>query len=338
MTKAMGTSANLSVARRLELASYLKARRASLQPHDVGLDPRPRRRNTPGLRREEVALLSGVGVTWYTWLEQGRPIATSEPVIDALARTLLLDREAHGHLRRLAGLPLPDLGQLPDGAGLDLTRLLDTVLPAPACLLGPRFDFLAWNETFSHIWQPETLPEGRCNVMWLAFAEPGRRGNWVNWEQRSRVLLAEFRAAAGQHAGDARFAELISALSDASEEFRSWWSTYEVRESFTGPLKVRVPGTGTIAFDVVELRVGTDSTLTLSVHVPTRPTDSRKVATMAGKGSRSTASQESRGGPSRTLIRRPRSAVGESSQGHPANGATELAGPPSASSGSPGNG
>ena len=85
----------------------------------------------------------------------------------------------------------------------------------------------------------------------------------------------------GQHAGDARFAELISALHDASEEFRSWWSTYEVRESFTGPLKVRVPGTGTIAFDVVELRVETDVTLTLSVHMPTRPTDSRKLATMA---------------------------------------------------------
>ncbi len=114
MAKVMGTSGELSAARRLELASYLKARRASLQPHDVGLDPPPRRRNTPGLRREEVALLSGVGVTWYTWLEQGRPVATSEPVIDALARTLLLDRESHGHLRRLAGLPLPDLDRLPE--------------------------------------------------------------------------------------------------------------------------------------------------------------------------------------------------------------------------------
>ena len=222
----MGTPANLSAARRLELASYLKARRASLQPHDVGLDPPPRRRNTPGLRREEIALLSGVGVTWYTWLEQGRPIATSEPVIDALARTLRLDREAHRHLRRLAGLPLPDLDQIPEGASPDVTRVLDTVLPAPACLLGPRFDFVAWNETFSHIWQPETLPEGRCNVMWLAFAEPGRRRTWVNWERRSRVLLAAFRAAAGEHAGDSRFAELVSALSDASDEFRSWWSTY----------------------------------------------------------------------------------------------------------------
>ncbi|MDA8285446.1 MAG: helix-turn-helix transcriptional regulator [Actinomycetota bacterium] len=277
----MGTSANLSDARRLELASYLKARRASLQPHDVGLDPPRRRRNTPGLRREEVALLSGVGVTWYTWLEQGRPIATSEPVIDALARTLRLGREAHGHLRFLAGLPLPDLDPLPEGASPDLTRLLDTVLPAPACVLGPRFDFVAWNETFSHIWQPEALPEGRRNVMWLAFAEPGRRRSWVNWEQRSRILLAEFRAAAGQHAGDVGFAELITALGDASDEFRSWWSTYEVRQSFSGPLKVRMPGTGTIDFDVIELRVGTDSTLTLSVHVPTHPTDCRKLATMA---------------------------------------------------------
>ena len=281
MAKVMGTSGELSAARRLELASYLKARRASLQPHDVGLDPPPRRRNTPGLRREEVAVLSGVGVTWYTWLEQGRPVATSEPVIDALARTLLLDRESHGHLRGLAGLPLPDLDGLPEGASPDLTRLLDALLPAPACLLGSRFEFLAWNETFSHIWQPETLPEDRRNVMWLAFAEPGRRQTWGNWEQRSRILLAKFRATAGQHAGDPCFAELTSALHDASHEFRSWWSTYEVRQSIAGPLKVRVPGTGTIAFDVIELRVETDVNLTVSVHMPTRPTDSQKLARMA---------------------------------------------------------
>ena len=117
--------------------------------------------------------------------------------------------------------------------------------------------------------------------MWLAFAEPSRRRTWGNWEQRGRILLAKFRATAGQHAGDARFAELISALGDASHEFRSWWSTYEVRQSIAGPLKVRVPGTGTIAFDVIELRVDTDLTLTLSVHMPTRPTDCRKLATMA---------------------------------------------------------
>ena len=281
MTKAVGTSTNTNAARRLELASFLKARRASLQPRDVGLDLPPRRRNTPGLRREEIALLSGVGVTWYTWLEQGRPIATSDAVIDALARTLRLDREAHRHLRRLAGLPLPDVDQIPEGASPDMTRLLDTVLPAPACLLGPRFDFVAWNETFSRIWQPETLPEGRRNVMWLVFAEPGRRRTWVNWEQRSRVLLAAFRAAAGRHAGDACFAELIGALHDASDEFGSWWATYEVRQSIAGPLKARVRGTGSIAFDVIELRVGIDPTLTLSVHAPTRPTDSRKLATLA---------------------------------------------------------
>ncbi len=169
----------------------------------------------------------------------------------------------------------------PERASPDLTRLLDTLLPAPACLLGPRFEFLAWNETFSHIWQPETLPEGRRNVMWLAFAEPGRRQTWGNWEQRGRILLAKFRATAGQHAGDACFAELISALHDASHEFRSWWSTYEVRESFAGPLKVRVPGTGTIAFDVIELGVRTDSTLTLSVHAPARGGDGMKLTTMA---------------------------------------------------------
>ncbi len=116
--------------------------------------------------------------------------------------------------------------------------------------------------------------------MWLVFAEPERRRTWANWEERSRILLAEFRAAAGQHAGDARFAELIDALNDQSSEFRALWASYEVRQSITGPLKVRLPGVGTVTFDVVDLRVCSYPALTLSVHVPARPVDRRKLATM----------------------------------------------------------
>lgn len=278
MTTHMGKNAATDSPRRVELASYLKARRASLQPYDVGLNPPPGRRNTPGLRREEVAHLSGVGLTWYTWLEQARPITTTAPVIDALARTFRLDREAHGHLRCLAGLPMPEPDHMPDGAGRDLARLLDTLMPAPACIFGPSFDYVAWNQSFATIWHPETLPVGRRNVLWMIFAEPDRRRICVNWEQRARILLAEFRAAAGRHAGDPRFAELIDALNATNSEFASWWSSYEVRQSITGDLTVRDAEFGTIAFHVVELRVCGHPSLTCSVHVPARPSDERKVA------------------------------------------------------------
>jgi hypothetical protein len=267
--------------RHAELAVFLRARRADLQPEDVGLCPSPGRRNTPGLRREEVAQISGVGVTWYTWLEQGRAITTSVHVIDALAHALRLDREAHCHLRYLADLPVPEADQMPEGATPELDRLLATLMPAPACVLGPRFDFVAWNEIFAKLWDPAGLPTGRRNVMWLAFADPVHRRTWVNWEDRSRVLLAEFRAAAGQHAGDARFTELIEVLNEASPEFRLWWPHYEVRQSIAGPIAIRYPGAGTIKLDVIELRLSAYPSLTVAVHMPVRPLDRKKLATIS---------------------------------------------------------
>jgi transcriptional regulator with XRE-family HTH domain len=96
--------------RRAELAAFLRARRAQLRPADAGLPDGSAsgRRRTPGLRREEVAQLSGVGVTWYTWLEQGRDISASAQVVDALARGLALNHDQHRHVRELAGLPAPE--------------------------------------------------------------------------------------------------------------------------------------------------------------------------------------------------------------------------------------
>lgn len=296
--KGVGTSVDQDAARRAELAAYLRARRERLQPADVGLHPPPTRRNTPGLRREEVAQISGVGLTWYTWLEQGRPITTTPSVIDALARALLLDREGHAHLRRLAGLPIPEPDQLPDDPDDGLRRLLDVVLPAPACIMGPRFDIVAWNETFTRIWHPETLPAGRCNVIWMAFCEPDRRKTWTNWEERARTLLAEFRAAAGQHAGDPRFAELIADLQANSAEFRSWWTSYEVRQSITGQLKTRIPGTGTIHMDVIELQVCSHPSLRLSVQAPVRPSDHHKLVDLIAPSPGAVTSAQNGHGPS----------------------------------------
>lgn len=272
----MGKTADPNAARRSELAAFLRARRECLQPEDVGLRAAPTRRNTPGLRREEVAHVSGVGLTWYTWLEQGRTITTSAGVIDALSRGLRLGQEDHSHLRFLAGLPVPEVDEsLSTDAEFD--ALLHTVLPAPACTLGPRFDFFAWNETFARIWHPETLPAGRCNVVWMAFCDPERRRTWVNWHDRSRALVAQLRAAAGQHAGDPEFAELVEDLLDRSDEFRSSWATYEVRQSITGPLKVRTSEVGVIDLRVCELRACSRPSMRLSVHTPAHPEDQRKL-------------------------------------------------------------
>ena len=270
-----------AAARRAELASFLRARRADVHPEDLGLDPFPGRRNTPGLRREEVASAAGVSMTWYTWLEQGRPADPSPQVIDAIARALCLDAESHRHLRRLAGLIAPEHDRMPDDVGPQLTRLLDTIEPTPACLLGLRFDFLAWNRPFDRIWQPGSLPAGRRNLMWLYFAKGTTAAMGVGWEERGRHLLGQFRAAAAHHSGDARFAELIDQLQHQSERFREWWSRNSVEQALTGTITIRHPDVGTIRVDVIELKLPAHPSLTMAVQVPARPSDREKLLQLA---------------------------------------------------------
>src|SRR2546430_14136944 len=151
-----------SAGNRGQLPAFLRPRRARLTPADVGLpgDSEPGRRRTPGLRREEVAELSGVGVTWYTWLEQGRKITASPQVVDALARALRLSADEHRHLRELAGL-----AAAPPASGDDtqarLQRLVDAAVPNAAPVYDVPFDYLAWNQPDPRVRAaPPRLPAG----------------------------------------------------------------------------------------------------------------------------------------------------------------------------------
>ena len=229
----------MSAGNRGQLADFLRSRRARLTPADVGLpgDSEPGRRRTPGLRREEVAELSGVGVTWYTWLEQGRKITASPQVVDALARALRLSADEHRHLRELAGLAVapPASGDNPQAR---LQRLVDAAAPNAASVYDVHFDYLAWNEPYRRIrHDPAGLPAGRRNLLWMIFTDAENRARMTTWDRAARALLSQFRAAAGRHPDDPRFAELTAALTEASPQFRDWWAQYPVRY-------FRLPGSG----------------------------------------------------------------------------------------------
>src|SRR5690349_24307024 len=129
--------------RRRELASFLRSRRERISPEQVGL-PAGGRRRTPGLRREEVAQLAGVGVTWYTWLEQGRDINASEQVLQAIARTLRLDPHEHTHLFRLAGAPEPEREKDCLVITPSLALMLEKLEPYPVTIRNARYDLLAY--------------------------------------------------------------------------------------------------------------------------------------------------------------------------------------------------
>ncbi|NUU20519.1 MAG: helix-turn-helix domain-containing protein, partial [Streptomycetaceae bacterium] len=157
--------------RRGELSAFLRSRRERITPEDVGL-PTGSRRRTPGLRREEVAQLAGVGVTWYTWLEQGRPIRASAQVLDAVARTLRLDVAEREHLYRLAGIPSVTHPE-GDHVSPQVQVILDHLDPLPAAVYNARWDVLAWNRTYSMIFPGVSTDRfTERNVMWSVFTKP----------------------------------------------------------------------------------------------------------------------------------------------------------------------
>jgi hypothetical protein len=269
--------------RRTELGAFLRARRVRLTPGDVGLPDGSAsgRRRTPGLRREEVAQLSGVGVTWYTWLEQGRDISASAQVIDALARALLLSGDQHRHLRELAGLPSPDPSAAVGDLLPRLQLLVDAQVPSPASVYDEHFDYLAWNQPYARVrHDPQALPAGRRNMLWMMFTSPDNRARMVRWEPAARAVLSQFRAAAGRSPADPRFNELVAALTAASPEFRDWWADYPVRYFRPATIAIRHPDAGLIRLEMFQLRLVDQPHLTMVVQVPASETCRERVRSL----------------------------------------------------------
>jgi transcriptional regulator with XRE-family HTH domain len=270
-------------ARRAALAAFLRAQRARLRPADVGLadGSASGRRRTPGLRREEVAQLSGVGVTWYTWLEQGRDIAASAQVVDALARALRLSPDQHRHLRELAGLTPPEREMPADDVLPRLQRLVDAVTPNVACIYDLHFDYLVWNRPYVRVRDdPGKFPSDRRNLLWMMFTDAANRARMVRWEPAARAVLSQFRAAVGQRPDDPRSAEIVAALTDASPEFREWWAEYPVRYFRPATIGIDHPQVGRIALEVFQLRPVEHPDLLMVMQVPTSNHDLQRVTSL----------------------------------------------------------
>ncbi|MFG3012566.1 helix-turn-helix transcriptional regulator [Streptomyces cinerochromogenes] len=215
--------------RRPELAAFLRTRRARVTPADVGMPPGLRRR-TPGLRREEVAQLSGVGVTWYTWLEQGRPINASPQVLDAVARTLRLDPPEREHLYRLAEVPFqPDPEGLTRQISPAVQSIVDALDPMLAVVYNSRYDVLATNAAYRDLFLvPETARIGLPNVLWTLFTLPEGVCPLVRREKELPLMVATLRSSYGRHVGEPAWEEYIRGLSAASPWFAELWANGEV--------------------------------------------------------------------------------------------------------------
>lgn len=259
----------VSDARRRELAAFLRSRRERLTPASVGLAEGFRRR-TPGLRREEVALLAGVGTTWYTWLEQGRDVRPSPEVLSALADALKLDVAERRHLYLLNDREPPSLR--PSGAEAvpaPLLRMLDSMTGQPAYVLGRRWDVLAWNRAAAVVFGDYGRRHGdERNVMHMVFADPAHRRLLIDWHLLAPAALAMFRAASVRYAGDPDFERLIAKLKSASAEFEQWWPRHEVLGPFAGRKRIDHPKAKRMHFEYTSLAVADQPDMRLVAYMP----------------------------------------------------------------------
>ncbi|MFJ5223531.1 helix-turn-helix transcriptional regulator [Streptomyces sp. NPDC088400] len=215
--------------RRHELAAFLRSRRERITPEQVGL-ARGARRRTPGLRREEVAQLSAVGVTWYTWLEQARSIQVSAQVLDALARALLLDRSERAHLFALAAATDPAPGTPCPTITPALRAMLERLEPFPACVQNSRYDILAYNRTYGLLMcDMDAIPPEDRNCMLLAFTnQEWGESLGDNRKETIRIMAGKFRSAMAEHLAEPAWKTLLGRLRAASPEFCEIWERHEV--------------------------------------------------------------------------------------------------------------
>jgi transcriptional regulator with XRE-family HTH domain len=260
--------------RRAELGDFLKARRAQLSPEDFGMPPGSRRR-TPGLRREEVALLAGVGVTWYTWLEQGRQINASAQVLDAVASTLRLDQAERWHLYRLAEATPLRAVCTPSEVPASVREIVNSLDPLPAGLINSRYDILYSNDASQDLfWDWHTMPCVHRNTLWCCVTEPTARDKFPEYASHVRYLVARLRAAYGNHIGDPDWEEDIRRLSSLSREFTDLWALHEVANWESRTLTYLHPQAGELRLAVTELEVPDMPEARIMVYTP-RDDDTR---------------------------------------------------------------
>jgi transcriptional regulator with XRE-family HTH domain len=269
MLATMADNKTLPEARYREFGAFLRSRRERLTPAKVGL-PAGFRRRTPGLRREEVALLAGVGATWYTWLEQGRDVRPSSEVLCAIARALKLDPIERRHLFVLNDRPAPEPRPAgPEHVEQPLLRMLASLTGQPAYILGRRWDVLAWNRAAATVFGDygELIGDER-NILHLVFANERHRQLLLDWDTVAPMSLATFRADSARYAGDPEFERLIAKLMQSSSEFRQWWPRHELLQPLAGHKRIQHPIGGRMVFEYTSLSVTNRSDMTFVVYTP----------------------------------------------------------------------
>ncbi len=254
----------MSDASRSEFGDFLRSRREKLTPKAVGLSS-GRRRRTPGLRRQEVAELAGIGVDWYIRLEQGRTVSPSVTTIDALARALRLNKIEHAHLRALAR-NVDRRAFSRENVPEAFRRLVES-LNQPAYVTGRRWDVLAWNAAAAEIFDFGRLADEDRNILAYVLTDPdARRLFGATWADEARRMVAQFRTTHDLWAGDPAFVALLERLRQRSAEFTTWWEMHDIRTGGAGQKLLNHPERGLLRFEYATFQANDDPALKLAIY------------------------------------------------------------------------
>jgi transcriptional regulator with XRE-family HTH domain len=275
--------------RRTELRDFLMSRRARVSPAEAGLPDGGARRRTPGLRREEVAVLAGVGVSWYQWLEQGRDITVSPQVLDSVARVLRLDDPERRHLYLLAGLNPPVQTPEPAPVTDGLRRLIDAWMPFPAHVLDPYWNIIAFNDAAQLVF--DYTPGTNCLLSY--FVNPVNRAREPDWAAGAAAVVAQFRLATAERPGDHGYRQILEQLDDQVPEFAELWARGDVRAPGQLTKVIAHPTAGELHFEATQLRVPArpDLTIVMLNPVPGTETAARMEWLTSPEGRRTTLHQ-----------------------------------------------
>ncbi len=249
---------------RSALGDFLRSRRERLAPKTVGLSS-GRRRRTPGLRREEVAELAGIGVDWYIRLEQGRTVNPSVTTVDALARALRLSKVEHAHLRALTRSG-DRRAFVRETVPEPIRRLVES-LKQPAYVTGRRWDILAWNKPAADIFAFHRLAEEDRNTLICVLTKPAsRRLFGPAWADEAKRMVALFRATHDLWAEDPAFLDLLRRLREGCPEFAGWWQAHDIRAAAAGRKRLKHPTKGMLTFEHTSFQANDDPALKLIVY------------------------------------------------------------------------
>lgn len=278
-----------------EVREFLVSRRANVTPQQAGIPDYGGDRRVPGLRREEVAMLAGVSLDYYTRLERGNVRGASESVLEAIARALQLNDAEREHLFDLARTAPTRAGRAAAGRAAagragkpvaqsvrtSVQRVLDN-LALPAVVHNPNQDIVATNLMGRALYAPHLDTEGTPNTARFIFLDPRARDYYVDWPRARRTTAAMMRLEAGRDPLNAELTALVGELSTRSAAFRKDWAGHDVHEHRNGVKEFRHPEVGviTVAFDVFEMP-GEPGLLVVTYSPPPNTDSAEKFAVLA---------------------------------------------------------